>query len=284
MFSPNGPLDRFEPPKKAHLWLRRDQHHVVSHSVLTKCWSSDRHHQSKAVTTLWPTSTQHQYHHRTTAAGVYPLLSISPIPTILALILWQPNYYHLLNQHRGLFLVIHPSQVWFLIYSNFHTLLYTRHRLILDKQCCLTIRSTWTSSAKIVGRLSVTAPTLFDLFPSTVCCGALLMVVSTKLPFAHFAIRNFQSVTSRLEEHLSVDNDGSNTGDDFEVVITPPEIGWPRQVSRRAPLNFWNNSARQPMTPDQPWRIARADMEDLTWCRRLCRGQPGQYQRHQTDV
>ena len=55
------------------------------------------------------------------------------------------------------------------------------------------------------------------------------MVVSTKLSFAHFAMRNFQSVTSRLDKHLSVDNDGSNTGDDFEVVIAPPEIGWPRQ-------------------------------------------------------
>ena len=32
---------------------------------------------------------------------------------------------------------------------------------------------------------------------------------------------------SGVEDHLSVDNDGSNNGDDFEVVINPPVIGWP---------------------------------------------------------
>ena len=33
---------------------------------------------------------------------------------------------------------------------------------------------------------------------------------------------------SRLEDHLSVVNDGSNNGDDFEVVTNPPAVGWPR--------------------------------------------------------
>ena len=33
---------------------------------------------------------------------------------------------------------------------------------------------------------------------------------------------------SRLEDHFSVVNDGSDNGDDFEVVTTPPTVGWPR--------------------------------------------------------
>ena len=33
---------------------------------------------------------------------------------------------------------------------------------------------------------------------------------------------------SSLEDHLSVVNDGSNNGDDFEVVTNPPAVGWPR--------------------------------------------------------
>ena len=34
---------------------------------------------------------------------------------------------------------------------------------------------------------------------------------------------------SRLEDHLHVGDDGSNNGEDFEVVTKPPAVGWPRR-------------------------------------------------------
>ena len=63
----------------------------------------------------------------------------------------------------------------------------------------VTIWSGLTSFAKAAGELSLTAPTLSDLCPSTVYCGARLMDVTTPLPFAQFAMRDFRSMGTNFD-------------------------------------------------------------------------------------
>ena len=66
---------------------------------------------------------------------------------------------------------------------------------------------------------------------------------------------------SILEDHLSVVNDGSNNGGDFEVVTQPPAVGWPRHGYATGTTEFLKQQ-RQAINDS---RSTIGGLQDLIW-------------------
>ena len=90
---------------------------------------------------------------------------------------------------------------------------------------------------------------------------------------------------SGVKDH--VDNDGSNNnnGDDFEVIIAPPAIGWPRHGFETGTAEFLKQQ-RQAITDSGS---TMGGLQELVW--RVRHGIDGyaadnmtSCQRHQTDI